>query len=208
MGEITKRELSQELVNELDEVTQHLAQNAALKHTANEISIVNPETEYEQDLQTFANELFQLGNNVKVSVVDALLLLEQSLLINHDSSWEDICLAIESVSVGKKWALGEYQGQSLVLTVSGLEFKPSIILVICDTKALNNYDYNTSAGYGNVTLYSSVVPNKVFHPYSSTLTTNLDGSTYFVNEGAFSIRSGDRGDTSGRLFIKKWFAFE
>lgn len=74
-----------------------------------------------------ADEAFTLGNSTKQSVVDKLLLLDPSLPITVNNSWQEIINAMSGVKTGKKWASGTAVVSSNKFSVTGLGFTPSVI---------------------------------------------------------------------------------
>lgn len=135
------------LSNLQTEVTTHKADDATLKHKANQIGFSSTEMAATNVSEAIL-ETFMLGNSTKQDLVDKLLLVDDSLPINHNSSWQEVLNSVNQISTGKKWASGTTTTSSVTasysywidnsfsssdgvayIQVSGLEFVPSIIYV-------------------------------------------------------------------------------
>lgn len=93
-----------------NEVTSHLAGDATGAHKATNISFVPPSGMTAINIQQAVVEAFSLGNSRKQELVDKLLLLDPSLPISYESTWEEILTATESVSSGVPYASGTVSG--------------------------------------------------------------------------------------------------
>lgn len=84
-----------------------------------------------QTLKGAINEVKQLGNSVKQTLVDELLLVDPSLPITSDSSWAEILAIIGTIETGRKWATGNVINPfpNTSVTVNDLSFKPTLIII-------------------------------------------------------------------------------
>lgn len=141
-------------------------------------------------------EAFMLGNSRKQDLVDKLLLLDPNLPIMHESTWEEILLAINQVSTGKKWASGTAKSSaSRVLTVRGLNFKPSKIMWSSSGRVgFFNAEDTTNAEY--------VV--QFYLPNISYSVKALKSSQTIYDDG-FAIMT-DHVNSPGQNYI--WWAYE
>lgn len=97
-------------------------------HLAERGSLLDLQTTNKETIVNAINEVFQTGNNVKSDTVDALLSVDDSLLVTKDNSWVDVIGAIGQISTGKKWASGSQVPVNEYITINGLSFKPTIVI--------------------------------------------------------------------------------
>lgn len=160
-GSITEVKLAQALVEKINKALSNVGVLTTLL-TNDKSSLVNALNEHLNDgsahgignkntlatshkttLVGAINEAFSLGNSRKTELVDLLLSLDNGLPITHQSTWEQILSAAEDISTGKKWAIGTNSSSALggvsSLTVSGLDFTPSIVIAYGIVNNFFNY---------------------------------------------------------------------
>lgn len=107
-----------------------MAKNIGIEDSTELFSSTNVEGALKETMEE-ANLAFTNSNNVKSETIGALLLLDPTLPITTDSSWQDIINAIGQISTGKKWAIGvinPYIPQTTI-TINNLTFTPSINII-------------------------------------------------------------------------------
>lgn len=126
-------------------VTTHTAQDTLIKHKAQQISVVNPETASVEDLQTFSEKLFTSVSNGKNEIGTAITDVDDNLVVPTNPTFQNLADLIGSISTGKKWASGvviagsSYSNFALVngtinsylipVQVSGIAFKPKVVII-------------------------------------------------------------------------------
>lgn len=118
-------------------------------------------------------EVFHSGNSTKIATVDALLLIDPSLPITHESTWAEIELAIGKISVGFKSEEGETVLTRDGAEVTGLQFAPEYVILTVKTVGPND-------------LLGMIVMDKNKMPYHL-------GTTIYDNAIAYSGRKWSTG---------------
>lgn len=146
-----------------------------------------------------ANEAFQRGDNVKTQLVDKLI--SEGLNVSTDNTFDEL---ISGIALGKKWATGTATSGNtkinvnltdgstghgyLFFTLSGLDFKPSLIFYVSKS---------SNSGFGILSNLNQF--NAGFSPYIFITTTNPSGSestgvggikadsVVFLNDGSIRV---------------------
>lgn len=165
------------------------------------ISLTNSNPTFYQRMKTggtwssWSSDLFQ-------SVVDGKNSLESAIEskggivsdVNNPPTFSDLVAGVNTISTGKKWARGSGTPSSGTLTISGLNFTPSIVVV----KDVNLE--STSNGNGNYSglFIKNATLGSVYNIAIRMEQTTFINTTCNVNSNGFSF---DTNNNSGHYWI-------
>ncbi|EMT54224.1 hypothetical protein I532_01420 [Brevibacillus borstelensis AK1] len=152
-----------------------------------------------QALINVTNEADKNQSTVKTNLVNALnaVSTEKALGLTAASTWADIQVAIPQVKTGKKWANGSATSDANKrITVSGLSFRPTVILLIA-------YDGTTTFSttqFMDRSFFGTTDDFKLWaYQSSAPIVNNLVTA---VSQGSFTL------ETVMPSKAYKWVAFE
>lgn len=162
INEVKNQEIDTSTLVTKTEFSEHQAEDATGAHKAENISFADVNITA-TNVKDAILQAFTLGNSRKEELVDVLLLVDPSLPITYESTWDEVITASGQINTGKKYASGTVTSSSTAtlnvttisggsansrhyVTVTGLTFKPSSIKVTWvsgTTSAQTIYQENT-----------------------------------------------------------------
>lgn len=193
-------------------VTTHLAEKASLTK-AGHVQLSNATNSNSETLAATpkaikaamdrADAAFTSADNGKTAVRSAVIGVDPSVEIPINPSFADLAGAIGGISTGKKWASGEFPAEQGDGIVSGLPFRPSLVIM-----------YSTNSSFVN---RGSV---RIFNAGEDLSINSMTGGymkLYFSSTGTLLVSNDhirDRIKDDGFIFesfdgvASKWYAFE
>lgn len=149
-------------------------------------------------------ELFTNVSDGKALVGGAITDVDDSVVMPTGPTFGDLADAIGQISTGKKWASGTVENSDSILTVSGLNFQPSIVLTSAKYQGVEG-TYNTeyTIYWGNNPLVRHLDRSVIIvNYYDGSVSRNMyDPIT--INPNGFVRRVASGGDR-----YVNWIAFE
>lgn len=194
-----------------DEVETHLADYTQLKGDLSTLK-----TTAKDSIPNIVNELFTNVSNGKNLVGGAITGVDNSVVVPTGPTFNDLASAIGRISTGKKWASGfiNYSVQTNYPAVTGLSFKPSIVVLLPRSKSTTTgvatiFGMAVLTGFPINTYYSNTtgVIGQCYGGYFGYDNPNKDGNTInsnMINDDGFKPVS----TSYLRPLNYNWYAFE
>lgn len=191
------------------EFMSHKAESATDAHNATNISFADSQMQA-TNVKEGILEAFLLGNSRKTDLVDKLLLVDDSLPIDYNSTWQDVLASISQISTGKKWASGTATSSSTsttlkswtgsnvtgcyLTTVTGLGFKPNLITIYNNNLRTFRANYWSEVNAYGSSAFSMMRSNELY--------LILVNDPIEVSSSGFTLATG----TSNEQVV--WIAYE
>ena len=199
--------LASRISNLENDFTSHLAESTQQAHLAKNIGLEDIEGNFvATNIEGAMQELFTNVSNGKELVGRAITDVDDSVVIPTDPTFQQLVNAIGQISTGRKWASGVGSSSGSLLTVTGLDFEPSYVIVVMPIQV------------GTSTIITAINNSKaVFPAYNYPVNDGVDlgaiigvldvsGEAYRLygsfGEGTFTINTKYSG------YAKYWVAFE
>jgi hypothetical protein len=187
-----------------DALASHTAEDATNAHLAKNIGIEDEDGNFTaSDVEGALSELFTSVSDGKDLVGTAITDVDPSVTVPTDPTFAELATAIGQIRTGKKWASGTIQsGSSNPYSITGLDFVPSLVIVIA-TGSPSNQKGNIFVADKTGIYYNGLTYNNKGlwgeRDSSDNEAFFLDSVTWGANNVTVKIST---------LYAYKWYAFD